>query len=242
MKKKIVIFTCSTVLLVSCAELEKVVSEAVKVNTTQNAPLTEAEVINGLKEALEVGTKNVVKQVSVENGFYENPRIKIEFPPEAQKVKEKVLALGMEAQVQKFEYTLNRAAEEAAKEATPIFIEAITSMTIEDGFAILKGEENAATKYLKEKTSQQLYDKFYPVVQQAINKVELTKYWQPLIDTYNKIPLVEKVNPDLTDYVTQRSIEGLFIMIADEEKKIRQDPAARVTDLLKRVFGNIAHN
>ena len=144
----------------------------------------------------------------------------------------------MQDQVDKFELTLNRAAEEAAKEAAPIFIDAVKNMSISDGFAILKGDSTAATEYLREKTSAQLKVKFKPVIHNAIEKVEVTKYWNPIITTYNKIPFVEKMNPDLEEYVTQKAMDGLFLMLAQEEAKIRKDPAARVTDLLKRVFGN----
>ena len=132
--------------------------------------------------------------------------------------------------------TLNRSAETASKEAAPIFINAITSMSIADGFAILKGGDNAATNYLKEKTTGQLKIKFNPIVKEAITKVEVTKYWNPVINTYNKIPFIEKQNPDLEDYVTTKAMDGLFLMIEKEEKAIRKDPLARVTDILKRVF------
>ena len=144
----------------------------------------------------------------------------------------------MKKQVDEFVMTLNRAAETAAKEATPIFVDAIKSMSISDGFAILKGNDNAATQYLRDKTSAQLKVKFNPIVKNAISKVEVTKYWNPLINTYNKIPFIEKQNPDLEDYVTTKAMEGLFLMIEKEEAKIRKDPLARVSDILKRVFGS----
>jgi len=203
----------------------------------QSNPLTNDEVIKGLKEALTVGTNNSSSLASKLDGYYKNPLLFIPFPPEAQKVKDKVDALGMKEQSDKFVMTLNRAAEEAAKDAAPVFINAVTSMSIGDGFAILKGGDNAATKYLIDKTSAELKAKFTPVVQNAINKVEVTKYWSPIINAYNKVPFVEKQNPDLTAYVTERAMQGLFKLIADEELKIRKDPAAQVTDLLKRVFG-----
>jgi hypothetical protein len=202
-------------------------------------PLTNDEVINGLREALTIGTNNSAAFASKLDGFYKNPALFIPFPPEAQKVKEKVDGLGFKDQTDKFVLTLNRAAEEAAKDAAPVFVNAIKGMSISDGFAILKGGDNAATQYLKDKTTAELRTKFTPVVQNAINKVELTKYWNPIITTYNKIPFVEKQNPDLTAYVTDRAMAGLFKLIADEELKIRKDPVARVTDILKRVFGNI---
>lgn len=208
--------------------------------TTGSNPLTNDEVINGLKEALTVGTNNSTAFASKVDGFYKNPSLFIVFPPEAQKVKDWAIKMGMKSQVDKFEMTLNRAAEEAAKDAAPVFVNAVKGMSIGDGFAILKGADNAATQYLKDKTSAELKTKFTPVVQSAIDKVELTKYWSPIITAYNKVPLVEKQNPDLTDYVTNKAMDGLFKLIAEEELKIRKDPVAQVTDLLKRVFGSIA--
>ena len=202
-------------------------------------PLTNDEVISGLRDALTVGTNNSSAFASKVDGFYKNPKLFIPFPPEAQKVKDWAIKLKMEAQLDKFVETLNRSAEEAAKDAAPVFVNAIKGMSIGDGFAILKGADNAATQYLKDKTTAELRVKFTPVVQNAINKVEVTKYWNPIINNYNKVPFVEKQNPDLTAYVTDRAMEGLFKLIADEELKIRKDPVARVTDILKRVFGSL---
>jgi hypothetical protein len=204
-----------------------------------STPLTNEEVINGLKEALTVGTNNSTAFASKLDGYYKNPALFIPFPPEAQKVKDYANRIGMSSQVEKFEMTLNRAAEEAAKDAAPVFINAIKGMSVSDGFAILKGADNAATQFLKDKTTAELVQKFTPIVQNAINKVELTKYWNPIITNYNKVPLVQKQNPDLTAYVTERAMQGLFKLIADEELKIRKDPVARVTDILKRVFGSV---
>ncbi|HEY0029586.1 MAG TPA: DUF4197 domain-containing protein [Bacteroidia bacterium] len=208
-------------------------------NKPASNPLTNDEVINGLKDALTIGTNNSSAFASKVDGFYKNPALFIPFPPEAQKVKEWATKLGMNAQLDQFVMTLNRSAEEATKDAAPVFVNAIKGMSIGDGFAILKGADNAATQYLKDKTTAELRLKFTPVVQNAINKVELTKYWNPIINGYNKVPFVEKQNPDLTAYVTDRAMAGLFKLIADEELKIRKDPVARVTDILKRVFGSL---
>jgi hypothetical protein len=148
----------------------------------------------------------------------------------------------MSGQVDKFETTLNRAAEEAVKEALPIFTNAITSMTISDGFAILNGGNGAATRYLKEKTTAQLTSAFRPRVEAAISKVQLTQYWEPIINKYNGAMTLtggQKLNPDLNQFVTERAIAGLFIMVEKEENKIRLDPMARVTDILKKVFGSL---
>ena len=209
-------------------------------NPSGSKALSNEDVIKGLKEALTVGTNNSTSLASKVDGYYKNPLLFIPFPPEAQKIKEKADEFGMKEQTDKFVETLNRAAEEAAKNAAPVFVDAVKGMNISDGFAILKGADNAATQYLKDKTTAELRNKFTPVVQAAIDKVELTKYWNPIITTYNKIPFVEKQNPDLTAYVTDKAMAGLFILIANEELKIRKDPAAQVTDILKKVFGNIS--
>ncbi|HMV10311.1 MAG TPA: DUF4197 domain-containing protein [Cyclobacteriaceae bacterium] len=200
-------------------------------------PLTTAEVAEGLKEALVKGISTGSDLVSVTDGYFKNPEIKVPFPPDVKKVEDAVRKIGLGSQVDKFVMTLNRGAEDAAKEAKPIFIAAIKSMTIQDAWAILRGEENAATEYLKRTTSAQLKEKFKPVIQNSLNKVSATKYYGEIVSRYNQIPLVEKVNPNLDDYATDKAIEGLFVMIAKEEKNIRQDPVARTTDLLKRVFG-----
>ena len=234
--KKITIIAISILTLVSCAEMTTVMEQVNTATGTSTPALTNDEVIRGLREALTIGTNNSSSLTSKLDGFYKNPEIFIPFPPEALKVKEKVEQLGMKKQVDEFVMTLNRAAETATLEAAPIFVSAIKEMTIADGFAILRGNDNAATQYLKDKTTAQLKVKFNPVVKNAIQKVEVTKYWNPIINTYNKVPFVEKMNPDLEDYVTTKAMDGLFLMIAKEESKIRKDPMARVTDLLKKVF------
>ncbi|MEM9298420.1 MAG: DUF4197 domain-containing protein [Bacteroidota bacterium] len=200
--------------------------------------LTTEQVASGLKEALINGISNGSAQASQLDGYFKNPQIKIPFPPDVQKVESKLRQIGLDNEVDKFIMTLNRGAEEAAKEAKPIFVAAIRSMTIEDAWAILKGEDDAATNYLKRTTTEQLKIKFEPVVASALNKTSATKYYSDIIGTYNKIPFIEKVNPDLNDYATDKAIEGLFTLIAKEEKKIREDPIARTTDLLKKVFGS----
>jgi hypothetical protein len=199
-------------------------------------PLTADDVANGLKEALIKGISNGSDLASQMDGYFKNEAIKILFPPDVKKVEEKLRQIGLGGEVDKFVMTLNRGAEDAAKEAKPIFISAIRSMTIDDAWGILKGDQNAATEYLKRTTSAQLKQKFSPVIQNSLDKVNATKYYADLVNTYNKIPFVEDVNPDLNDYATDKAIEGLFVMVAKEEKEIRQDPLARTTDLLKRVF------
>ncbi len=199
--------------------------------------LSNDEVVSGLKEALTVGSNKSSAQASKADGFYKNPAIKIPFPPEAKQMESTLKGIGMTKQVDKFTMQLNRAAELAAKDAAPIFVNAIKSMSIADGFTILKGANNAASTYLKDKTNAELTAKFKPIVASALKKVAITKYWNPLVTTYNKVPGAKKQNPNLEAYVTQRAIEGLFKLVADEELKIRKDPASRVSDLLKKVFG-----
>jgi hypothetical protein len=204
--------------------------------------LTQTQVANGLKNALEVGIENAVSRVSVTNGFYNNSEIKIPFPEEAIKVKEVCESVGLTNQVKQFEEKLNRAAEMAAKGATDVFIVAIKQMTISDAISILKGGDDAATAYLKKTTSNVLYQKFYPVVVNATEKIMLAQYWTPLVEKYNKVTQLtggEQVNTDLNEYVTNKALDGLYLMVAKEELKIRKDPIARVTDILKEVFGSL---
>jgi hypothetical protein len=219
------------------AQLDKILNSAKKV-LDPSKPLTTAEVTNGLKEALVNGVSKGTDLTSKLDGYYKNPEIKIPFPQDVKMVETKLRALGMGKEVDKFVVTLNRGAEEAAKEAKPIFIAAIKQMTIDDAFAILKGQPDAATQYLKKTTTAQLKEKFKPIVQASLDKVQATKYYGDLVNNYNRIPFITKVNPNLNDYATDMAIQGLFTMIAKEEKSIRQDPAARTTDLLKKVFGS----
>ncbi|MFH0866796.1 MAG: DUF4197 domain-containing protein [Bacteroidota bacterium] len=206
-------------------------------NTVNSGTLTNDDIIKGLKEALNVGTNNSVASASKVDGFFKNTTIKILFPPEAAAMETKLRAIGMGSDVDKFIETMNHGAEEAAKSAATIFLSAITNLTISDGLTILKGADNAATQYLKDNTTASLKTSFKPIVKTALEKVEVTKYWNPLATAYNKIPFVTQVNPDLDTYVTEKAIEGLFKLIAAEEYKIRKDPAARINDILKKVFG-----
>lgn len=236
-------FSCA-LLIYSCDVLSQMpklpkVTGNLPINAPATNSLTNDEVISGLKEALSVGIKNSVSLTSVLDGFLGNPTIRLPFPPDAIKVKEKALNLGLSGQVEKFETTLNRAAEEATKEAMPIFIDAIKNMSVQDGFAILKGGNGAATKFLKDQTISKLVIAFTPKVKEATSKVKLTEYWNPIITKYNALTTGEDLNPDLDAYITQKAIEGLFIMVAKEEDKIRLDPAARVSDLLSKVFGSL---
>lgn len=203
---------------------------------TDSRPSTE-EVIQGLKQALIKGTNTGTDEASKVDGFFRNPQIKIPFPPDVQKVEDRLRQIGLDDQVDRFVMTLNRGAEEAAKEAGPIFISAIRSMTIQDAWGILRGDEHAATDYLKRTTSDALYSRFKPVVKRNLDKVNATKYYGDLVNAYNKIPFVQKVNPDLDDYATNKAIDGLFLLISKEEENIRENPLARTSEILKKVFG-----
>jgi hypothetical protein len=231
-------------LFISCSDLNlgELAESIPSTIPSQDAPLSANEVGQGLKEALIQGVQKSVSLASVENGFYGNEALYIPFPEEAKKVKETALKFGLDTQVENFERTMNRAAEEASKSATTIFVNAVKNMSIEDAFSILNGDENAASNFLMSKTRTQLETAFSPKVQNAIEKVELTKYWEPLVSKYNlttEFTGGSPVNEDLEGYITDRAIEGLFVHIRSEEKKIRENPAARASELLKRVFGSV---
>ncbi|MCW3120573.1 MAG: hypothetical protein JWQ38_65 [Flavipsychrobacter sp.] len=223
--------------------LRDYVNDARKAATDYKKPksndLTNADITAGLKQALQIGAQNATSKVSVINGFFGNALIKILMPPEAVKVEKTLRSIGMGAQVDKAILAMNRGAEDASKKAVQIFINAITSMSISDGMSILKGGNNAATNYLKSKTTAQLTASFRPIVEESLDKVSATKYWTEVFTIYNRLPTTNtKINPDLTGYVTERALSGVFVYVADEESKIRLNPAARVTDLLKKVFGH----
>jgi hypothetical protein len=200
--------------------------------------LTQSEITSGLKEALQVGTRNATSKVSAVNGFFGNQLIKVLLPPEARKVETTLRSLGMGAQVDRAILSMNRAAEDASAKAVPIFTNAITGMSIQDGISILRGSNDAATQFLKGNTSAQLTSAFRPVIQSSLNKVNATRYWTEIVTIYNRLPTTrQKVNTDLTGYVTERALNGIFVNVAEEELKIRTNPAARITDILKKVFG-----
>src|SRR5688572_7027253 len=235
MKGVLIIFCLSALYACSSTQINQTLGEVNKALELEQ-PLTSAEVGEGLKEALVKGISTGADLASMVDGYFKNPEIKIPFPPEVKKVEDKLRQLGFNNEIDRFVLTLNRGAEEAAKEAKPIFIAAIKSMTIQDAWGLLKGEPDAATQYLKRTTSAQLREKFKPVIQNALNKVNATKYYGDIVNTYNQIPFVQDVNPDLNDYATEKAMEGLFVMIAKEEKNIRENPVARTTELLQRVF------
>lgn len=207
--------------------------------TTSGSNVTNNEIISALKQALEIGAQNAGSELSAVNGYFGNQLIKIVMPAEAQKVESTLRSIGMGAEVDKAITAMNRAAEDAAKQAVPIFVNAIKGMSIQDGLSILQGGNSAATNYLKGKTTESLTNAYRPVIQKALAKVDATKYWTQIFTVYNQLPTTRnKINTDLVAYVTERALNGLFVTISEEENKIRQNPQARVTDLLRKVFGN----
>lgn len=194
------------------------------------------DIANGLKEALVIGAEKGTAMLSKPDGFFANAALKILLPPEAQKIETTLRNIGMGKQVDDAILSMNRAAEEACKTATPIFTSAIKEMTITDAMGILKGSDTAATTYLQQKTTTSLTNSFKPIIENALQKTEATKQWNNLISTYNKFSF-KKINPDLAGYVTEKSMSGIYQQIAIEEKEIRKNPLARSTELLKKVFG-----
>ncbi|PWL27238.1 DUF4197 domain-containing protein [uncultured Roseivirga sp.] len=228
-------FVLMSLLVMSCSSQAQILEKA-KGLLGGDAAFTKEEAANALKQALEQGTVKGVSVVSQVDGYLKNPEIKIPFPPEAENVEQKLRAIGLGNQVDEAVESLNRAAEDAASEAKDIFITAIKALTIQDAINIVKGEQDAATRFLERTTTAELTAKFSPIINSSLQKVNATKYWGDVMGTYNKIPFVKKVETDLTAYVTQKAIDGLFVMIANEELNIRQNPAARTTELLKKVF------
>lgn len=205
-------------------------------SVTGKSSLSTTDISAGLKEALQKGVTEQVTKLTAVDGFYKNEAVKILLPEELQKVDKKMRQMGMSKMADEGLLLLNRAAEDAVKEATPIFVNAITSMTITDAKNILLGADDSATAYLQKNTSTPLYAKFSPVVQTSLSNVGADVIWKSIIEKYNTLPLVTKVNPDLTDYVTDKAMDGVFKMISVEEKNIRTDLSSRTSDILKKVF------
>ncbi len=200
--------------------------------------LSEDEIVSGLKQALEIGTGNAVQTVSQTNGYFKNPNIRIPLPENVKKVEKLLRATGFGSQVDKFELSMNRAAERAAPEAKAIFWDAIKQMSFADARQILDGPDDAATQYFQDKTASRMQKVFKPITHQAMSEVGVTRNYQSIDDQIKTIPYADRMSFDLDQYVTDKALSGLYLMLAEEEKKIRQDPAARVTDLLKKVFGS----
>lgn len=230
MKKLIIPIAALCLTLSGCAELQQVAQQL------PQGVLTNADIASGLREALDKGIDTQVSKLTKTDGFYKNELVKILLPPELQKVDKGLRTIGLGSLADEGLKLMNRAAEDAVKEATPIFVSAVKNMTFTDAKNILLGADNSATLYLQNTTSTQLYSKFNPVIKSSFSKVGADRVWKDMITRYNSIPLVTKVNPDLNDYVTQKALDGVFRMIAVEEKDIRNNLAARTTTLLQRVF------
>ena len=219
-------------LFLGCAELQQIADSLPQEGTG----ITNTEVAAGLRQALDFGIDKQVTKLTQENGFWSNELVRIGLPPELQKVDQTLRDLGMSNLADEGLKVLNRAAEDAVKEATPIFVEAVRQITFNDARNILLGDDTAATSYLAQKTTDPLYGKFNTVITNSLDKVGATQVWTNIINRYNALPLTGEVNPDLADYVTQQALKGVFTMIAVEEKEIRNDFSSRTTNLLKRVF------
>ena len=229
--KKIALF-CSIFMLVSCAELQNVVNTL----PTGQVGTDPTMISNGLRQALDFGIDKQVTKLTQENGFYKNKLVKILLPEELQKVDRTLRDIGLGSLADEGLKAMNRAAEDAVKEATPIFVSAVKEITFTDAKNILLGPDNAATNYLENRTNNQLYAKFNPVIQNSFSKVGADRIWTNIITKYNSVPFVNKVNPDLTDYVTNEALKGVYTMIGVEEKKIRSSVSSRTTTLLRQVF------
>jgi hypothetical protein len=230
--KKIYLLLCSVFVLTSCNELQQIANQLPQ----GGGVLSQADIGNGLRAALDQGIDREVTKLMSTDGFYKNDLVKILLPEELQKVDDGLRKIGLSSVADEGLKLLNRAAEEATKEALPIFVDAVKDITFTDAKNILLGDNRAATTFLESRTQQELYTKFSPVINSNLSKVGATDLWSGAINKYNKIPFTTAVNPDLTDYVTQKAMEGVFKMIAQEEIQIRENVSARSTDLLKRVF------
>ena len=218
--------------LYGCAEMQQILAQLPQ----GTGVLSQAEIGSGLKEALNNGITKQVSKLTATDGFFKNEAVKILLPEELQTVDKKLRQIGMSKLADEGLKVINRAAEDAVKEATPIFVDAVKQMTFNDAKNILMGNESSATTYLQNTTSNALYSKFNPVIKNSYTKVGADKVWSQIITKYNSIPLIKKVNPDLTDYTTNKAMEGVFKMIAVEEKDIRTNLSSKSSNLLKKFF------
>jgi hypothetical protein len=218
---------------------DKVLKNTQAITQPGTGNVSNVEIVNGLKEALTLGSKNAAETLHKPNGFLGNALIKIAMPPEAKKVETTLRSFGFNTLCDKLIVSINQAAEDASGKAAPIFANAITSMSITDALGILRGNNHAATEFLQRATTASLTAAFRPIIDQSLGKVNATKYWGEVFSTYNKLPITRnKVNTDLTGYVTERALYGLFISVGNEEENIRKNPSARVSTLLQKVFGS----
>ncbi|MCH7525566.1 MAG: DUF4197 domain-containing protein [Bacteroidetes bacterium] len=229
MKRFLILFLVFN--LTACAELQQVINQL-----PQGGGLSNADIASGLRQALDFGIDKQVSKLTAKDGFFKNDLVKILLPDELKKVDKTLRDIGLSKLADEGLKILNRAAEDAVKEATPIFVNAVKDITFADAKSILLGSDDAATQYLTEKTQTALYSKFHPVIKNSFAKVGAEQIWENLIHRYNTIPFTKDVNPDLTDYVTGEALKGVYTMIAVEEKEIRTKLSSRTTDLLKKVF------
>lgn len=239
--KKLLILSSLSFFLFTATQAQGIlgkVKSALGGGNSSGSSLSTDEIVSGLKEALTLGAQKSAGQLSAVDGFFKDAAVKILLPEQAQKVEKTLRSLGMGKMVDDAILSVNRAAEDAAKSATPIFVNAVKKMSIQDAVGILRGTDTAATSYLKKTTTPDLTAAFRPVIDTSLQKTNATKYWKTVFETYNKLPTTfSKVDTDLSSYVTQKAMSGIFYYVAVEEKKIRKDPAAQVTDILKKVFG-----
>lgn len=239
MKKTFILFILlAAIHLQSEAQFKNLLNKAKDAISGKPASLSNDDIVAGLKEALVTGSQKGSATLSQVDGFFANAALKILLPPEAEKVENTLRKVGLGKQVDEAILSMNRAAEDACKSAAPIFGNAIKQMSFQDALGILKGGDTAATGYLRGKTSTELTNAFRPVIEQSLVKVDATKYWNTLINSYNKINIFggRKINPDLSAYVTEKALSGIFYQVALEEKSIRKDPLARTSEILKKVF------
>jgi len=218
-------------ILTSCAELQQIATQL-----PQEYGISDAEISSGLKQALQFGIDKEVTSLAKEDGFFNNELVRIGLPPELQKVDKTLRDVGLDALADEGLKVLNRAAEDAVSEAIPVFANAVTEISFVDARNILLGSEDAATQYLSGRTQQELYTRFNPIISNSLDKVGATQVWKNIIQKYNSLPITSNINPDLPDYVTNEALDGVFLMIAKEEKDIRNTLSARSTDLLRKVF------
>lgn len=228
--KKLVLSIC-VFFAVSCAELQQIADEAM-----QNQSISNADISAGLKQALSQGIQDRVSNLASENGFFNNDLVRIMLPDELKTLDNTLRNVGLGNLSDQGLKMLNRAAEDAVAEATPVFMNAIRELTITDARNILMGDQVAATNYLKSQTQEELYQRFQPIIENSFAKVGAADVWSNVIQRYNQIPLTQNVNPDLTDYVTQEALKGVFVMLEIEERQIRDRVGMRKTDLMRKVF------
>ncbi|MCB9033412.1 MAG: DUF4197 domain-containing protein [Chitinophagales bacterium] len=234
--KKIFILLASAVLTISCST-QQIQQTVGAILGGGSGSVTESEAAGGLKEALTQGINIGMGLLSKQDGFYGNSLVKIPWPDQAEKIKNAMIKLGMQDKVDNVTKSLNRAAEKASGVAIDVFVNSIKQMTIQDAMTILLGGDGTATAYLKKTSTPLLTEKFRPIIDNSLNQVNATKLWSEALTIYNQIPFVQSVNTDLTGFVTEKALDGVFKMVEKEENKIRENPLARVTSLMKKVFG-----